>query len=65
MSAFGQLQRSLPTRLKGDSGGLNDAYRMGNLDELRQRMDDVDLADRVEPWQRWLRDRVKPDTAEH
>jgi integrase/recombinase XerC len=48
---------SLPT--------LYAAYSMGRLDELRDRMNDVDLSPIVDEWLESLRGRLAPDTIEH
>jgi integrase len=46
-------------------GALYDAWKADDLDGLRSRRVDVDLASEVAGWQGWLRDRVQPDTAGH
>jgi len=43
---------------------LFDAYSRNDVDGLRARLDDVDLAVHVDRWAAWLVDRVKPTTAE-
>jgi len=45
-------------------GELYDAWRMNDLDGLRGRRADVDLAAHVQAWEAWLKDRVKPGTVE-
>ena len=44
---------------------LFDAYSRNDLDGLRARLDDVDLAAHIPAWTAWLADRVKPNTADH
>ena len=51
---------------------LYHAFSHNDLEGLRSRLQaaetntrDVDLADHVAPWTRWLADRVKQDTREH
>ncbi len=46
-------------------GALFDAWRADDLDGLRARLTDVDLAGHVAAWLAWLTDRAKPDTAQH
>ena len=46
-------------------GALFDAYRNDDLDGLRARLADVDLAAHVPGWEAWLTDRVKATTADH
>jgi integrase len=46
-------------------GQLYDAYRYGDLDGLRRRMEDLDLPEYIVGWARWLSDRVKPLTRDH
>ncbi len=46
-------------------GALFDAYRNGDLDRLRARLTDVDLAAHIPSWEAWLTDQVKPTTADH
>jgi integrase len=45
-------------------GDLYDAWRSNDLDGLRARRTDVDLAGHVDGWAAWLADRVKPVTVE-
>ncbi|MGH7628192.1 MAG: tyrosine-type recombinase/integrase, partial [Gemmatimonadales bacterium] len=44
---------------------LFDAYRNDDLDGLRARLSDLDLAEHIPGWEAWLTDRVKPTTADH
>ena len=44
---------------------LFDAYRVNDLDGLRARMADEDLAEHIDGWTAWLADRVSADTADH
>ncbi len=46
-------------------GALFDAYRENDLEGLRGRLEEVDLAEHVERWQEWLMDRIRPDTRTH
>jgi hypothetical protein len=46
-------------------GELYDAYHRDELDNLRHRLDDVDLADHLAAWQAWFTDRIAADTAAH
>jgi integrase len=46
-------------------GAVYDAWSRNDLDGLRERLKDVDLAAEIAGWQAWLHDRVKPDTREH
>ena len=46
-------------------GHLYDAYRLNSLDQLRERMQDVDLATKVADWQDSLKARVAEDTRRH
>ncbi len=46
-------------------GALFDAYRNDDLEGLRARLTDVDLAEYIPSWEAWLTDRVKPTTADH
>ena len=46
-------------------GALYDAWRADDLESLRARRVDVDLAAELAGWQAWLRDRVSQDTAAH
>lgn len=46
-------------------GALHDAYSVGDLDGLRDRMHDVDLDPRVTQWLDTIRSQVAKDTAEH
>ena len=45
-------------------GALYDAWRMNDLDGLRARLADEDLAAHIPTWRTWLADRVKASTAE-
>src|SRR4051812_18480778 len=45
-------------------GALYDAWRMNDLDGLRARMTDENLAAHIPAWRVWLADRVKASTAE-
>jgi len=44
---------------------LYDAYANNDLDGLRKRIEDANLADHVDAWQAWLVDRVSVDTCAH
>lgn len=44
-------------------GDLFDAHRMGDLQGLRARLDDVDLSAYLDRWQAWLVGRVTPEGA--
>jgi len=44
---------------------LYDAYANNDLDGLRKRIKDANLADHVDAWQSWLVDRVSVDTCAH
>ena len=46
-------------------GTLYDAYSNNDLDGLRARLQDADLAEHVDGWQAWLVDRVSADTRAH
>jgi len=46
-------------------GDLYDAYANNDLDGLRARLADADLAEHVQAWERWLIDRVGTDTRAH
>lgn len=61
--AWDLLEAVLEKRLS--LGALFDAYRNEDLDGLRGRLTDVDLAAHIPSWEAWLTDRVKPTTADH
>jgi integrase len=44
---------------------LFDAFAANDLDGLRTRLDDVDLTLHIAPWEVWIGDRVKSNTADH
>src|SRR5689334_12433778 len=47
-----------------DLGALFDAWRVNDLDGLRARLADEDLAAHIPAWRAWLTDRVKASTVE-
>jgi integrase len=46
-------------------GHLFDRWALGQLDQLRAELNDVDIATFIDEWQSWLTPRVKADTAAH
>lgn len=46
-------------------GALYDAWQHDALEQLRARLNDVDVAMHLAAWQSWLGDRIAPDTAAH
>ncbi len=46
-------------------GTLYDAWQHDDLAGLRARLTDIDVTGHIDGWQRWLGDRVAPDTAQH
>jgi integrase len=68
LGASGQRAWDLLDRVEANTlslGDLFDAYRLNDLDGLRERLRDVDLSEHVDGWAAWLADRVRPDTAAH
>ena len=68
LGSKGQRAWDLLDRVEANTLSLTtlfDAWRANDLAGLRQRLDEVNLADHIAGWAAWLADRVKPDTAAH